>query len=78
MNSVSPNPLLALKHAWAGAVDTSDEVRRLGAELTHLDAGTPLESLDWSRYHNAVLAQANAVMALRGLIERLRPKVDQP
>ena len=56
---------MALKNAWLGAVIASDAVKSLEPAITALDLET---------CHRFVLAQANAVMALRGLIEQLQRK----
>jgi hypothetical protein len=66
------NPLLALKNAWNGAVAASDEVRALAPAVAGLAADTPLAQLDLDTYDRLTFAQANAVMALRGLVEQLR------
>ena len=66
------NAVLALKNAWTSVIATSDRVRELGPGVQALSDGAALSDLDLEMYHNAVLAQANAVMALRGLVERLR------
>jgi len=43
------------------------------AELVaNLPDATPLSQVDLETYHTVALAQANAVQALRGLIEELR------
>jgi hypothetical protein len=34
-----------------------------------------VKDLDLETYHNVAMAQANALMALRGLVEQLRAKV---
>jgi hypothetical protein len=67
-----PNALLALKNAWNGAVAASDRVRELAAAVQALPDGADMSTIDLETYHNAALAQSNAVMALRGLIEELR------
>jgi len=72
--SEDPNPLLAFKHAWAGAVAASEAVREMAPAVAAIDLHQPRETLDWETYHRIVLAQSNAVMALRGLIEQLRPR----
>lgn len=68
------NALLALKHAWSGAVNASDRVREMSPTVAGLPDATPLSQIDLETYHNLALAQSNAVMALRGLIEKLREK----
>ena len=68
------NAMMALRNAWNGAVATSERIRDLGPQVQALPDTADLAQLDLETYHNAVLAQANAVMALRGLIEELRRK----
>jgi hypothetical protein len=69
------NALLALKNAWSGAVTTSTSVRDLGAVVQALPADTPLAAVDLEQYHHVALAAANAVEALRGLIEQMQARV---
>ena len=71
------NALLALKNAWNGAVATSDRVREMAPAVQGLAESTPLADLDLETYHNVALAQSNAVMALRGLIEELRRRASK-
>jgi hypothetical protein len=66
------NALLALKNAWTGAVNASDRVREMSSAVANLPDATPLSQVDLETYHTVALAQANAVQALRGLIEELR------
>ena len=66
------NAVHALKNAWTGAVAASDRVRELSSAVAGLADTTPLTEIDLETYHNAALAQANAVQALRGLIEELK------
>ena len=40
-----------------------------------LPDGTAVKDLDLETYHKVTMAQANALMALRGLVEQLRAKV---
>jgi hypothetical protein len=69
------NALLAMKNAWAGVVTASAAVRDLDAVVQALPAETPLAALDLERYHHVALAEANAIEALRGLIEQMRERV---
>ena len=69
------NAVLALKNAWAGAVTAGNGVRDLNAALQALPPETTIDQLDLERYHQVVLADANAVQALRGLIEQLRARL---
>ena len=66
------NAVVALKNAWAGVVAASGPVRALEPAVEALPADIALAAIDLDRYHAAVLAEANAVEALRGLIEQLR------
>ena len=70
--SEDSNMLMALKNAWAGAIAASDPVRELAPSVAALQEATPVTALDLDAYHRVTLAQANAVMALRGLIEQLQ------
>jgi hypothetical protein len=69
------NALLALKNAWAGAVTTAASVRDLDTLVQALPADTPLTAVDLEQYHHVALAAANAVEALRGLIEQMQDRV---
>jgi hypothetical protein len=71
------NALLALKNAWSGAVAASDEVRKMAPAVAGLDEATPLAGVDLETYHRVALAQANAVLALRGLVEQLQKNRDK-
>lgn len=68
------NAILALKNAWTGAVAAAAPVRALAAVVDGVPVEAPLASLDLDRYHAAVLAEANAIEALRGLLEQLRAR----
>ena len=68
------NALLALKNAWTGTVNASERVRELSPEVQHLAEDMHLKDLDLETYHRVTLAQSNAVMALRGLVEQLQRK----
>jgi hypothetical protein len=76
--SEETNALLALQHAWQGAVDTAGALEAAGAALHQLDAATPVSSLPLDDYHRLALANANAAQALRGLIEQLQRKAERP
>jgi len=71
------NALLALKNAWTGVVAASDEVRNLAPSVLAIDEATPVTEVDLEAYHRVALAQSNAVMALRGLVEQLRRKYQE-
>ena len=66
------NVLMALKNAWTGAVNAGDRLRELAPAVAGLPPDATLTVADLETYHNVVLADANAVMALRGLVEELR------
>jgi hypothetical protein len=66
------NALLALKNAWNGAVAASDDVRALAPTVAGLAETTPLAELDLDTYDRLTFAQANAVLALRGLVDQLK------
>jgi hypothetical protein len=66
--------VMAFKNAWNGVVVASDRVRELAPSVAGLPDGIALRDLDLETYHNVALAQANAVMALRGLVEQLRDR----
>ncbi|MEZ5318430.1 MAG: hypothetical protein R2752_13605 [Vicinamibacterales bacterium] len=74
--SHDPNPLLALKNAWTGVVAASDAVRALDPAVQALAPDARLAEVDLEAYHTATMAQANAVMALRGLVEQLQRQRD--
>ena len=69
--------LLALKNAWTGAVEASARIRELEPSIAGLAAETPAADLDLETWHKATLAQSNAAMALRGLVEQLQRKREQ-
>jgi hypothetical protein len=68
------NALLALKNAWTGTVNASERVLELAPVVQDLADDTNLKDLDLDLYHRVTMAQSNAVMALRGLVERLQRK----
>ncbi|HUL73219.1 MAG TPA: hypothetical protein VLT86_08955 [Vicinamibacterales bacterium] len=68
------NAVMALKNAWSGVIAASDRVRELAPSVAGLPDGMALGELDLDTYHNVALAHANAVMALRGLVEQLRER----
>ena len=72
--SENVNAVLALKNAWRGAIAASNEVRKLGPAVDALPETADVGALDFETYHRVLLAQANAVLALRGLVEQLRRK----
>lgn len=74
--SDASNAVLALKNAWSGVVNASDAVRAKGADVQALPLDAGLDGVDLAEYHRLTAAQANAVMALRGLIEELQRRRD--
>jgi hypothetical protein len=76
--SEHPNALLALKNAWNGAIAASERVRELAPTVQALPDGADASQIDLEPFHQAALAQSNAVMALRGLIEELRRRATPP
>ena len=69
---MTPNAIVALQNAWTGALAATEKVRSLEARVQSLDPAVGIAPEDLETLHHAVLAQANAVMALRGLVEQLR------
>jgi hypothetical protein len=63
-----------LKNAWTGAVAATDRLRELAPAVASLPDDASVASLDFETYRSASLAQANAAMALRGLLEALQAK----
>ena len=70
--SEHPNALLALKNAWSGVVAANERMRELESTVLALPPDTPVEQVNLGEFHGVVAAHANAVMALRGLIEELQ------
>jgi hypothetical protein len=66
--------VMALKNAWNGVVAASERMRELGPSVQSLPDGTAVKDLDLETYHTVAMAQANAAMALRGLVEQLQQK----
>ena len=75
MNRDEGNAVLALKNAWTGAVAATDRLRELAPAVQGLPEDTAVSALDLETYHRVSLAQANASMALRGLVEALQARV---
>jgi hypothetical protein len=67
------NALLALKNAWNGAIAASDRLRELAPAVQEWPEDTDVTSLNLETYRRAVMAQAIAAQALRGLLEQLQP-----
>ncbi len=64
--------VLALKNAWNSVVAANDRVRELAPAVQALPDDAAIGAADLETYHNVALAQAIAIMALRGLVEQLR------
>ena len=75
--SEESNTVLGLRNAWSGAVAASEKVRELDSSVQALSGDLTLDDLDLEVYHSATLAQSNAVMALRGVVEQLRRKKER-
>ncbi len=74
MSRDEANALLALKNAWLGVVTSAAEIQHLSPAVQAVPEETPVADLDLETYHRVTMAHANALMALRGLIEELRPR----
>lgn len=72
------NAIHALKNAWNGAVATADRLRELAPAVASFDESTPVASDSLGTLHTVAAAHALAAQALRGLIEALQSKADQP
>ena len=72
MSRDESNAILALKNAWQGAVAATDRLRELAPAVVGLPDDAAVKDLDFETYHRVALAQANAAMALRGLLEELQ------
>jgi hypothetical protein len=77
VNRDEGNAILALKNAWTGAVAATDRLRELAPSVAGLAEDASVTSLDLETYHRVSMAQANAAMALRGLLERLQARAGQ-
>jgi hypothetical protein len=62
---------LALKNAWNGAIAASERLREFAPVVDELP-GRTLTADELEQYQRAALAHANAAMALRGILERVR------
>ena len=74
MNRDEGNAILALKNAWNGAVAATDRLRELAPAVASLPDTAAVASLDLETYHRVSMAQANAALALRGLLEALQAR----
>lgn len=74
MNRDEANAIMALKNAWNGAIAATDRLRELGPAVAGLPDDASVKDLDFETYRRVSLAQANAAMALRGLLEDLQTK----
>jgi len=76
MSRDEENAVLAFKNAWLGAVTTADELSAASPAVQALPDDIPVASLDFEGYQRILAAHANAVLAVRGLLEALKLKVD--
>ena len=74
MNKDEANAILALKNAWNGAIAAADRLRELAPAVEGLRDDQGVGSLDLETYHRVSMAQANAAMALRGVLEELQAR----
>jgi len=77
MSRDEENAVMALKNAWLGAVNTGQEMTAASSAVQALPDDTPIASLDFDAYHRILAAHANAVMAVHGLVDELKAKVDK-
>ena len=74
MSRDSENAVMAFRNAWLGAVTSAGELQKMAPAGAALPADTPVTSLDFDGYHRVLAAHANAVNAVRGLLDDLKPK----
>ena len=74
MSRDSENAVMAFRNAWLGAVTSAGELSKMAPAVEALPADTPVTSLDFEGYHRVLAAHASAVLAVRGLLEDLKPK----
>jgi len=74
VNKDEANAILALKNAWNGAIAAADRLRELAPAVEGLRDDQGVGSLDLETYHRVSMAQANAAMALRGVLEELQAR----
>jgi hypothetical protein len=74
MSRDEANALMAFKNAWLGAITTGEEVVKLGPSVAGLPDDTPIAALEYDTYYRILGAHANALMAVRGLLDDLNPK----
>ncbi len=73
MSRDSENAVMAFRNAWLGAVTSAEELEKMAPAVAALPADTPVASLDREGYYRVLAAHANAVMAVRGLLDDLKP-----
>jgi len=76
MSRDDENAVMAVKNAWLGVVTTAEAVVELSPVVQALADETASASLDFETYHRVVGTHANAVMALRGLLDEVKRKSD--
>jgi hypothetical protein len=74
MSRDEASAVAALKNAWLGVVTSAAAVTDLSPSVQGLPDDAPIASLDFETYHRVVGAHANAVMALRGLLDEVKRK----
>lgn len=74
MASDDPNALLALKNAWNGVIHAAERFKSATDTVGTASETGILSDEDLTRLHTIAMAEANAVMAVRGLLEELRRK----
>ena len=76
MSRDEESAVLAFKNAWLGAVTSAEELARMAPAVEALPEDTSVASLDFEGYHRVLGAHANAVMAVRGLLDDLKSKTE--
>lgn len=71
MSRDEANGVLALKNAWLGVTTSAEALQTAGPGVQNLAAETTLKELDFENWRALVGGHANAVMALRGLLDEL-------
>lgn len=68
---------LAFKNAWLGAVTSAETLAEMAPAIGALPEDAPVASLDFESYQRVLAAHANAVMAVRGLLDDLQSKLEK-
>ena len=77
MSRDEESAVLAFKNAWLGAVTSATELTEMASAVEALPEDTPVASLDFEGYHRILGGHANAVMAVRGLLDDLKSRVEK-